>query len=219
LHYVVSGKGIIRKNGVEQTVGASQCFVIRSGETAFYRADNREPWTYIWLGFRTALPLPEKIAEQDVFEASRYENVFLPIINRKSTEPALSVFLCSKCWELFSLLSEEQDARDSTNIFQKAKKYMENEYMNPITVSELSGMFFMDRTVFSKGFRHFYGISPQDYLCSRRLKKAVEFIQSGEHTLSQVALMCGYGDYSNFSRMFSRRYGISPREYAKKHRE
>lgn len=215
LHFVVSGKGILRKNGVEKTVEASRCFIIRSGEHAYYKSDSADPWTYIWLGFRTSLPLPEQIAVQDVIDAHEYENVFLSIMRHSNDEPALSAFLCSKCWELFSLMSAEQKAADSSDIMQKTKTFIENEYMNDISVAEIASMLFVDRTVLSKAFKKQTGKSPQEYICDYRLAMAKRLIQNGNDTLSGIAAMCGYKDYCNFSRMFSRKYGIAPREYAK----
>ena len=219
LHYVVSGCGIMRKGETEFSITAGQCFIIRSGEIAYYRSDSLEPWTYIWLGFRTSLPLPEPIKDCDVIDAECYKNVFLPIMNHSAKDPRLGAFLCSKCWELFSLMASEKSDVENINLSQKAKAFIENEYMNDISVAEIAAMLHVDRTVLCKAFKKQIGVSPQEYICGFRLRAARRFIEGGGYSLSQIAAMCGYNDYCNFSRMFSRAVGVSPREYQKKSAE
>ncbi len=103
LHYVISGKGLLIKNGITHRVQPYQCFIIRNSEVAYYCSDKENPWTYIWLGFKTNIPLPDILATEDVVDGKKYENVFLPLMDYKSTDKAISSLLCSKCWELFYL--------------------------------------------------------------------------------------------------------------------
>ncbi len=215
LHYVVSGEGVLLKNGIEYKVKPSQCFVIRSGEVAYYCSDRENPWTYIWLGFKTDMPLPEIMATEDVFDGVKYENVFLPLMNCKSTDKAISSLLCSKCWELFFLMNQDNKPVTNRHIFTRAKNYIENKYMENISIADIASMMYMDRTVFSKGFAEQYGASPQEYLCSYRLKAATEMLKNTTMSIFEIATNCGYTDYPNFSKMFSKRYGMSPREYRK----
>lgn len=51
IHYVLSGKGIFRIGGREYPLEAGSGFLITPGELAFYQSDEREPWTYVWVGF------------------------------------------------------------------------------------------------------------------------------------------------------------------------
>ncbi len=215
LHYVVSGEGVLIKNGLTYKIKAPQCFVIRSGEVAYYCSDSKNPWTYIWLGFKTDMPLPYQIENEDVIDGKKYENVFLPLMNHKSTDKAISSLLCSKCWELFFLMNKDNEPVNSKHIFTRAKNYIENKYMEDISIADIASMMYMDRTVFSKGFRRQHGVSPQEYLCSFRMKSATEMLENTTMSISEIATSCGYTDYPNFSRMFRRKYGISPREYRK----
>ena len=50
------------------------------------------------------------------------------------------------------------------------------------------------------------------------MEKAREFLSVG-HSVSETALLSGYGDVFNFSKMFRKTVGISPAEYKKNARE
>ena len=71
IEYVHAGHGVVYKKGQKIPVSAGQCFILRPGETFRLVADLRDPWTYIWVGFRSSLPLPE-LYVQDVIEAKEF---------------------------------------------------------------------------------------------------------------------------------------------------
>ncbi len=54
LHYVISGKGTFTADGKTTELGAHDAFLIMPEETTVYRADAKEPWSYVWAGFLTA---------------------------------------------------------------------------------------------------------------------------------------------------------------------
>ena len=62
VQYVTSGCGTIYKDGQTFPVHAKEAFILRPGETFQLQADVLDPWTYIWIGFRTTLDLPELYA-------------------------------------------------------------------------------------------------------------------------------------------------------------
>ena len=51
IHYVLSGKGKFILRGQEYFLEAGSGFLIEPGELAFYQSDEKEPWTYVWVGF------------------------------------------------------------------------------------------------------------------------------------------------------------------------
>ena len=51
IHYVVSGKGIYIKNNHVFHLQAGDCFLVYPDEECMYRADEKEPWEYSWVGF------------------------------------------------------------------------------------------------------------------------------------------------------------------------
>ncbi|MDD4546145.1 MAG: AraC family transcriptional regulator [Oscillospiraceae bacterium] len=215
MHFVISGTGKLIKNNREYTINENQCFLIRPGEATFYQADETKPWKYIWIGFNAEVDLPKILNENDVFDALICKHIFLSLRQISDDFKHLEPYLCSKIWELLILLySLESDSISNKNaIVEKAKNYIENEYMNDISINKISNTLYVDRTYLSKIFKQHLGISPKDYLSAFRLEKAATLLTEQKYTLYQVSQMTGYNDYCNFSKMFKKKYGVSPNMY------
>ena len=56
LHYVESGTGLFEREGKQYQVKAGEIFVIPPYLECYYKADERDPWRYVWVGF-TGSPL------------------------------------------------------------------------------------------------------------------------------------------------------------------
>ncbi len=51
IHYVTSGKGTFQADGKEYRLTSGDMFLIRPQQVTTYLADQKEPWSYIWVGF------------------------------------------------------------------------------------------------------------------------------------------------------------------------
>lgn len=51
IHMVKKGKGTFTIAGKTYELGPGQAFIIRPGEETTYRADDDDPWSYMWVGF------------------------------------------------------------------------------------------------------------------------------------------------------------------------
>ncbi|HIQ66476.1 MAG TPA: helix-turn-helix transcriptional regulator [Candidatus Coproplasma stercoravium] len=72
-----------------------------------------------------------------------------------------------------------------------------------------------------KLFKSETGITPHEYLISRRMELAGRLILSGmsnqysRYSISQIAEMCGFSEPLYFSRVFKKYFGTPPSEYGK----
>ncbi len=71
----------------------------------------------------------------------------------------------------------------------------------------------MSRTVFYKKVKSMLGISPVDFIKDIRVKRAVQLIDSGIPSLTEVAYKCGFNDPNYFAKCFKKQIGITPSEY------
>lgn len=51
LHYIMEGKGRYLVGDTRYDLTAGQGFLIEPDTQTFYQADEKEPWTYLWIGF------------------------------------------------------------------------------------------------------------------------------------------------------------------------
>lgn len=61
-------------------------------------------------------------------------------------------------------------------------------------------------------FRQVFGSSPADYYQGLRLNAGRRLIQRSGKSVSEIALICGFGSASAFARAFRRRFGMAPSE-------
>ena len=51
IHYILDGKGEFTVNNKTYKLGKKDGFLIRPGEETYYKADDKDPWIYMWIGF------------------------------------------------------------------------------------------------------------------------------------------------------------------------
>lgn len=214
LHYVISGKGTYSTCGTEYSVSPSQIFVIRPHQVHSYKADEQNPWHYMWVAFDSDAKLPALLGT-DVFAAPAAGRIFSDMLTATQLECGKEEFISGKIWELVSLLLRmEQGMTSPSNRYViGAKEYISQNYMNPIKVTDIAKTLNLDRSYFSTVFKNQTGMSPQQYLCEYRLERAAEILAKGSMSVSEAAYSSGYGDIVNFSRMFKKHFGIAPSKY------
>jgi transcriptional regulator GlxA family with amidase domain len=66
---------------------------------------------------------------------------------------------------------------------------------------------------FSRRFKAELGVTPAAYVARLRLEEARRRLESGAHSLKDVARTCGFADEQNLRRAFRRHVGVAPSEY------
>ena len=210
LHYVVSGNGIFIRNSITYKVKKGDIFVIRPFEEVYYEADQKNPWSYIWIGF-TGDALMSQIFTEPIITVHGAGKIFLDMQRCNELESGRSAFLASKIWELIAQKLDE--GSQSTGHIDQALSFMHSEYANGITVTAVAKHLNLDRTYFSMLFKNETGVSPIDYLSDLKLNNAAELMSVYGKSPSTAAISSGYPDYCHFSRAFKKKFGISPKQY------
>lgn len=102
---------------------------------------------------------------------------------------------------------------DKLKLVNKGIEYINKNYNQPISISEISDTLDMDRRRFSDIFQEVTGLSPIKYLTEYRLKEAKRLLKFSNYTISEIADMTGYNDCFYFSKNFKKNVGICPRRY------
>lgn len=80
-----------------------------------------------------------------------------------------------------------------------------------VTVADLARALNCSRTRLYRAFRN-EGLSAGEQLREMRLHKARQLLRGTDLSVGEIALACGYADFSAFSRAFHRHYGLGPRD-------
>ena len=212
-HYVISGEGVFLRKGHENRLSSGKMFLIRPGETTYYKADDENPWSYIWIGFgggRTEemLGMSPFSEDRSIAEAPYLGSVFNEIKAHGNMSANPELYILSKLYEIFALMAETA-VGSSRDYVRRAEDFMRTNYSLPITIQGIAAMIGIDRRYLCSIFAAEKGMPPKDFLTALRLEKACELLKNG-CTVGEAARNTGYDDAFNFSKIFKKKYGVSP---------
>lgn len=224
-HFPTCGKGTFEVGGSKYVVGAGQCFVIRPDELTVYCADEKEPWTYVWLGFRgkSAARLVEtavgsaSVAEIGVdFARELADYVERSASKREKSGLSVTLALTAQCYRMLSELAEGSDASTvRSDVVRSAVRFMESNYFHSFDIAWLARELGMSRTHFTMLFTEAVGLSPHAYLTEVRLSRAAKLLTGSDLSVGEIASAVGYKSVERFSAAFSARYSLSPLRWRK----
>jgi len=87
-----------------------------------------------------------------------------------------------------------------------------------LTLEGLAAQAHMSKSHFSSLFREFNGLSPWEYILSKRVTRAAQLLISTDRTVLDIASVCGFNSTANFNYAFRKLTHTSPSEYRRKGR-
>jgi AraC-like DNA-binding protein len=133
------------------------------------------------------------------------------------------IFIESKMMELFVLQmeylrsvqtapsNEKWSNADREKLFA-VKEYLEQAYLEPVTLKELTYKFGLNEFKLKKGYKHFFQSTVFGHIHHLRMQKAKELLMEKQMNVSEVAYFIGYNNIGSFSAEFKKRFGCTPRE-------
>ena len=85
--------------------------------------------------------------------------------------------------------------------------------MSRSTSAALADLAGLSRAHFSRVFTSCEGVSPASFVLTERMRRAASLLVSGEASVKQVSLDCGFEDPNYFAKAFRRSFGASPTEF------
>ena len=98
--------------------------------------------------------------------------------------------------------------------FLRVRRYVLDRLGKPLTVRGVAQSVGISRVYLHRLFREFEGESPQAWIQRHRMALATELLQSGGHSVQEVAYALGWADPYSFSRSFKRVMGVPPSHIA-----
>jgi Predicted TIM-barrel enzyme, possibly a dioxygenase len=99
------------------------------------------------------------------------------------------------------------------NYVDFVKDYVADNYMNPISFSELAMVAHVSRTYLSTLFKKEVGCTFPEYLAKYRIGKATEIMKRENLSMLEIAQLVGFNEYAHFSKTFKKITGLSPKQY------
>lgn len=227
LYYIIAGKGTFSSNRhYKVNLSQGDLFLVPRNQTCFFKADESEPWEYIWLGLAGgdtdkilhASNLPNKNFLRQIQKTNFY-SIFTELyaeLNKKKTF-LNNLKITSLTYQLFYFLIKEFPDHPpvrktpKNDQYQIAINYLQKNYTDPsCNIVKLCNRLGVSRSFLYSLFRKNTKISPQKYLMQLRMEDAKKQLQNTNFTLKKIAHKVGYGDEFTFSKAFKHYSGVSP---------
>ncbi len=224
LHFVTSGRGMLRLGNREYQISAHQMFLIPSNALAFYQANDETPWSYKWLhidGPKTidflndlglSITCPVLSLRENVAEIEQLLSDMLASSRRE-------YYCIGKLYELFDLLAPsalsgiDASSPNKLNYVRTMIHYIQLKYCECIRVDDIANACGLDRSYASRLFKDATGSTLHDYLMTYRMKAACKQLAESDDPIQMIAYAVGYQDVFTFSKAFKKLKHISPSEY------
>lgn len=96
---------------------------------------------------------------------------------------------------------------------RKALSLMRAEPANDVSLDQIARDAGLSRPHFFKLFKEQTGITPNLYLNTLRMERAIEYLADSEMSVTEIAYDLGFASQASFTRFFSMNVGIPPSDY------
>ncbi len=127
---------------------------------------------------------------------------------KKSEIYYLASCICSDTAEVYTLKSDD--------VIGKTCYYIAEHFQEEITLTDVAAYAGVSPAYLSRTFKSSVGLSFSACLTCTRIDHAMNQLKYGNASVTDIALLSGFGTLRNFNRFFKRITGCTPSEYRKK---
>jgi AraC-like DNA-binding protein len=99
----------------------------------------------------------------------------------------------------------------------RAKDLIDARYREPLDIPTLARAARLSPAHFSREFARTFGITPHQYLLTRRLERAAALLRSTDRSVTNICFTVGLRSVGSFTTSFSSAYGLTPTAYRAAH--
>ncbi|AZS13314.1 GH39 family glycosyl hydrolase [Paenibacillus lutimineralis] len=126
----------------------------------------------------------------------------------------LLYMLAGHLMRYFSMVMTEEKQKNVKDYdyqrLNRVLQFIDRNYSQKITLQSIADQEHLSLHYFSHFFSDKIGIPFQKYLTSVRLEKAVDALMNTNHSITQIALDCGFANVKLFNKYFKERYNSTP---------
>ena len=226
MHFILKGKGYYQVGNNTFTIEEGGAFLIKPHEVTFYKADQENPWEYVWIAFDGEEA--ERLLEDYKLSGNQYICRWKePEVVKDYLLKILQVYLASGYnkdeligwfYLIFSRIikGDKEELPSDMDYYKKAERYIRHNYGYDIHITDIAKYIGIDRTYLFKVFKKYTGTSPKQYLTTYRINAAMDMLRNTTLSVTEIALSCGFHDSSVFCKNFYKELGTSPLKYRRK---
>ena len=233
LFYTVGGRGQFRINDRLYPVKVNQLVIVNPHVLHTEVSYESTPLEYIVLGIE-GLELAvqeEETAPFCILDCQRSDDILScmrSILREVESQQPGYERICQAYMEILVLRLARQTAvctpapqvaAAASRQCAAVRRYIDMHFKEPLNLDQLAGEAFVNKYYLAHAFKREYGISPINYMLSRRIAESKYLLSETDMPLSQISQALGFSSPSYFSQAFRRSEGLSPTEYRQQLRQ
>jgi len=227
LFYIVGGDGQFRIENELFPVQKDQLVVVNPNVIHTEVSFESHPLEYIVLGIEgLELTIPGKEDRRSYILDFRNSSDIVTCMQQmlKETQAGLPAYeiICQAYMEILLLLlirSENVSVAAASPLVSHqcdtVRRYIDVNYKESLSLDDLARVVHMNKYYLAHAFKDEYGVSPINYMISRRIDESRYLLKETNMSLSEIAQILGFSSASYFSQSFRRSTGSAPIEYRK----
>ena len=233
LFYIVGGKGQFLIQDQLYPVNINNLVIINPNITHTEVSLNAQPLEYIVLGIEgIELAASKDSSSQfsilDHFESVEISGCLRNILREMEQKSTGYEDVCQAYMEILIIrlmrsttlaVPAEPQVISGNRQCAVIKRFIDLHFKESLTLEQLAEEAHMNKYYLSHAFKREYGISPINYMISRRIEESKYLLAETDLSMSQIAQLLGFSSLSYFSQAFRRTQSISPKDYRKNMKE
>ena len=229
LFYIVGGKGQFLIQDQLYPVDINNLVIINPNVTHTEVSLNAQPLEYIVLGIEgIELSTSDNSNGQfnilGHFESAEISGCLRNILREMEQKNAGHEDICQAYMEILIIrlmrntsltVAAGPQVGSGNRQCATVKRYIDLHFKEALTLEQLADESHINKYYLSHAFKREYGISPINYMISRRIEESKYLLAETDLSMSQIAQLLGFSSLSYFSQVFRRIHSVSPMEYRK----
>ena len=223
LIYVCEGATVVYQQDKKISVSQGDFLLLAPGYTYSFYAGKKYPCKQIWCavsntvfmsGLLSAYNIENITLFKGINSALQLENI-IEVLKEQNTDEASFRTVEKLLFETICQLSDFASRyAPSMSLAEIGKAYIDT---NGITssINDICKQLSVSTSYFFRLFTKEFGISPQNYIMTKKLDIAKDSLKYTNLSVGQIAELLGYENIGSFSSLFYRKVGMTPLEYRK----
>ena len=110
-------------------------------------------------------------------------------------------------------MPQTRPLRDQAKTLDEIRSHIDRHFASPLTIGQLAAMARLSTFHFIRSFRSATGVTPHQYVRSRRIERAQELLVTTPLSVTEICDAVGFQSLGSFSTTFRRLTGESPGAY------
>ena len=174
-------------------------FTFQGEENLYIVLTAKHQWVYVERWISENISIPIRLVQDSFSSFNQIPEVFHGLLTALKGNQYRAI--------------RQVDELEALKRMQEIVAYVEDYYMEDISLQKLSKMFFLTREHISRKFKKETGMTLSKYVTNLRVRQAKQWLLETAETIHSISLMLGYQDEKYFSKLFKKVVGLTPFEY------